>query len=137
MKTLIIDSYTLFREGLCHVLSALDEKMIILQSAEFDEVLKNVTEHADLDMVLLGMHMPAQEDYLMLARIVQRYPALPVVMLSGSNRFNDVQRALNAGAAGYIPKNTSVKEMQHALQLVLAGDIYVPESMTLDDNHIC
>ena len=62
-----------------------------------------------------------------------RFPKVPAVILSGSVRRGDVLTALAAGAAGYIPKTLSGKAMFSALQLILAGEVYVP-SIVLPDS---
>lgn len=136
MKTLIVDEYALFREGLCYVLHALDEQMIILQASDCHHAFKLATGHSDLDLVLLDPHITGNKGCTTLESFVENYPALPVVILSDSRRHDDVRVALNAGAVGYIPKNTDSRLMLYALQIVLAGGIYVPVIATPDNINI-
>jgi len=131
MKTLIVDDHALFREGLCHVLNALDEQVINLQASDYDSAFQQAAEHPDLDLVLLDLNMPGKDGFATLAAFVDKYPALPVVILSGSNQRKDIQRALDAGAVGYIPKDTTSVVMLNALRSILAGGTYVPLIMSL------
>ena len=126
MNVLIVDDHTLFREGLCHVLKSLDEKVCIFQAADYESALQQAAIHTDLDLVLLDLNMPGKDGLVTLRTFVTKYPALPVVMLSGSRLHTDIQRALDTGAVGYIPKFTSSTDMLNALRQILSGATYVP-----------
>jgi len=127
MKILIVDDHALFREGLCHVLNVLDEQVTILQAGNYDSAMQQVSEHTDLDMVLLDLCIPGKDGFITLTTFVEKYPALPVVILSGSNQRKDIQRSLDSGAVGYIPKDTTSIVMLNALRLILSGGTYVPQ----------
>ncbi len=127
MKILIVDDHALFREGLCHVLNALEEQVCILQAADYGSALQQVAAHSDLDLILLDLNMPGKDGFAMLATLVKIYPALPVVMMSGSRQHEDIQRVLDIGAVGYIPKFTTSSGMLNALRLILSGGTYAPQ----------
>lgn len=129
MKILIVDDHALFREGLCHVLDGMEGNIGILEAANYDSALEYVQTIHDLDLVLLDLNMPGKNGFDALDTFTKEYPALPVVILSASDQASDIQRAMDAGALGYIPKDTSSAVMLNALQLVLSGGIYVPPSM--------
>ena len=137
MKILIIDDHALFREGLCHVLQALDEEVDILEAANYEHAIRHVSGHPELDLILLDLNMPGKDGFSALDTLSAQYPALPVVILSASTQRSDIQRALDAGAMGYIPKDTTSSVMLGALRLILSGGIYVPPSMAQGDpeNH--
>lgn len=128
MKFLIADDHPLFREALQGILQQLDAEAQCLEAGNCPEVGALIERHPDLDLVLLDIVMPCGEgrgvDFL--PRLAERYPELPVVMLSASEDPHDIRQALDHGAMGYIPKSLPVKVMVSALQLVLAGGVYVP-----------
>lgn len=130
MKILIVDDHALFREGLCHVLTALDEAIQILEASDFDRAWHYVGANPDLDLVLLDLNMPDKDGFTALDTFTKHYPAMPVVIISASNQRSDVQRALDAGAMGYIPKESTSKVMLSALRLILDGGIYVPSNVS-------
>ena len=134
MKILIVDDHALFREGLCHVLDALENEVNILEAADYDRAMQTITAHPDIDLVLLDLNMPGKDGFTALDTFSHLYPTLPVVILSASNQRSDVQRALDAGAMGYIPKDTTSSIMLSALRLILSGGIYVPPNITQADN---
>ncbi len=129
MKILIVDDHSLFREGLCHVLNALDENVSILQASDYDSAFHQASVNFNLDLVLLDLNMPGKDGFATLSTFVEKYPALPVVILSGSTQRKDIQMALDKGAVGYIPKDTTSVVMLNALRLILSGGTYVPQIM--------
>ena len=65
----------------------------------------------------------------MLRACLERAPAVPIAILSGSKNPADMQRAMDMGAAGYIPKDTSGDLMVNALNMILAGGYYIPKAL--------
>ena len=129
MNILIIDDHPIFREGLRQLLKALDESVVIFQAADYDQALQQASEHSDLDLVLLDLNLPGKDGFITLASLASQCPLLPVVVVSGSSDRSDIQRSLEMGAVGYIPKNTGSAVMINALRLVLSGGIYIPQEL--------
>jgi DNA-binding NarL/FixJ family response regulator len=129
MKVLIVDDHTLFREGLAYVLAELELNMSIFNAIDYDSAMQALIDHSDLDLVLLDLELPGKDGFSVLKVLRQTHPTIPVIILSASNRMNDVQRVLDAGAVGFIPKNTTSKLMLSAVRIILAGGIYFPQSM--------
>lgn len=130
MKILVVDDHALFREGLSHVLQSLEQNVSILEAPNCDVAIQLVSEHADLDLVLLDLNMPGTDSFEVLEMFTKSYPATPVVILSASTQREDVQRALDAGAVGFIGKDTSSALMINALRLIFSGGIYTPPIMS-------
>lgn len=133
LKILIVDDHALFREGLLRVLSDLDEDMTVLSAADVRHAVQEIAAHSDLDLVLLDLNMPGQNGFTALDIFSEKYPALPVIILSASTQRSDIQRCLDGGAVGYIPKDTTSVVMISAVRLVLAGGIYTPPSVLQED----
>ena len=64
-----------------------------------------------------------------LVELRQTYPALPVVVVSASERTSDVIRAIDLGAMGFVPKRSSNAQLTEALKMVMSGGLYVPPMM--------
>jgi len=126
MKILLIDDHALFREGLSHVLCKLEEHVSILEASDLERAMQHIAENPDLDLVLLDLHMPGIGGFEILQKFNKAYPTLPVVIISASTKHSDIQRALDFGALGFIPKDTTGNVMLNALQLILSGGIYTP-----------
>lgn len=85
------------------------------------EVLKQVTP----DIILMDISMPHMNGLEATRRIKQKYPGIPVLILSMYNNPKLVVRALKAGASGYILKESMVEELTLALRAVMEGNIVV------------
>lgn len=126
MQILVVDDHGLIRDALCGVLNELRPNAIIMQAADCCQAMQLVAESPDLEFVLLDLGLPDADGFAMLKDLRDRYPSLPVVVLSALQDRNSVTRALDLGAVGFIPKSAQRAVMISALHLVFAGGIYVP-----------
>ena len=129
MRILIIDDHRLFREAIGHVLRELEEKVVLIEAGTAEEAIGMVRHYQDLDLILLDLNMPGMGGLSSLPKLLELAPTAPVVVVSGSAAGVDVRSAINAGAAGFIPKTASSHELASALRVVLSGEIYVPPSL--------
>lgn len=112
--------------GLRAVLRAIDEDAELLEAADGGEALRLAAQHPDLDLVLLDLEMPGVDGRTGLRRLRAAHPEIPVVIVSAAADGAQMRASLDAGASGYVPKGMPAAEMRAALQLVLAGGVYVP-----------
>ena len=126
MKILIIDDHAMIREGVSAVMVGGIPGARVLQASDGVAGLALATEHADIDVVLLDLVMPGGGGMTMLEAFGRQCPALPVIVLSGSEDIGDVRRAMALGALGYVAKSATSTTLLAALRLVMAGEIYVP-----------
>jgi DNA-binding NarL/FixJ family response regulator len=126
MKTLLADDHPLMREGVRHVLSQLEPPVEIIDAHDYPSLFAQTALHADLDLALVDLNMPGFVGMQGIAQFRNRFPDIPLVVLSASESPHDIRSALEAGALGYIPKATPTGVMLAALRQVLAGDLYVP-----------
>eukprot|EP00611_Tribonema_gayanum_P009419 TRINITY_DN19223_c0_g5_i1.p1 TRINITY_DN19223_c0_g5~~TRINITY_DN19223_c0_g5_i1.p1 ORF type:complete len:156 (-),score=36.41 TRINITY_DN19223_c0_g5_i1:5-472(-) len=129
VKLLIVDDHAIVREGLAALLRQLGPGVVVLQARDVAQGLDVLSGHPDLDLVLLDLMLPGIGGLAAIKEFGARQPGLAVMMLSSSEDPEDVRRALSLGALGYVPKSASPQTLLSALQLVLAGDIYVPPLM--------
>ena len=126
MKILLADDHTLFREAMLHPLRQLDAAAEIFQAGTATQALAIAEEKSDLDLVLLDLNMPGMDGLTAVMTFRDRFPELPLVVLSASEEHHDIQAVLDAGAMGFIPKSSSTQIMLGALRLVLSGGPYIP-----------
>jgi DNA-binding NarL/FixJ family response regulator len=81
------------------------------------------------DLVLLDLALGDADGFDVLVEFRAAYPAVPVVVVSASDRASDVIRAIDSGAMGFVPKKSSHAELHEALRMVMTGSMYVPPSM--------
>jgi DNA-binding NarL/FixJ family response regulator len=126
MKILVVDDHVLIREALRGVLKEVKPDAIILEAPSCGQAMRLIAEHADLGLMLLDLNLPDRNGFSVLAELREQYPAVSVVVMSALQDRSDVVKALDLGAQGYIPKSAQREVMLSALQLVLAGGIYIP-----------
>ena len=129
MKVLVVDDHPLIRQALHAVLTQLDSNLQVLEAGNCPDALELAVANPDLDVVLLDIHLPGLSGLDALQSFRERVPDVPVVVISASEDPNDVTRALDSGAMGFIPKSQSSQVMISALRLVLSGGVYLPHEM--------
>ncbi|MBK9161804.1 MAG: response regulator transcription factor [Nitrosomonadales bacterium] len=126
MKILLADDHALFREGLRYVLQQLPEVCEILEAGNFPEALRLAELHPELDLALLDLNMPGSDGPVSVKFFHQRYPHIPVVVVSGEDGRGNMEKVMNSGAMGFVCKSSTAPVMLSALSLVLSGGVYVP-----------
>jgi DNA-binding NarL/FixJ family response regulator len=126
MKVLLVDDHALIRDGLQTVLRELRPHAIVLEAADCSAGLRLANEHPDLELVVLDLGFPDGSGFALLAELQSRPTAAAIVVLSAAQDPATINRALDLGAAGFIPKSAKRSVMLGAFQLVFAGGIYVP-----------
>lgn len=129
MNVLVVDDHTLFREGLSYLLLKLANDVSILEAADYDSALSLLASNSAIDLTLLDLNLPGKDGFELLNTCLSEYPDVPVTVLSASNSSADMHRALDMGAMGFIPKDSSSELMLSALRTILAGGYYLPSSL--------
>lgn len=134
MKILVVDDHQLIREALRGVLKELRRDAVVLEAPNAAQAEQIIAEQADINLVLLDLTLPDRDGFSVLEELRRRYPAIPVVVLSATQDRSNVVKALDLGASGYIPKSARREVMLSAIQLVLAGGIYIPPQILERDS---
>lgn len=127
---LIADDHPLFRSALQQALSlGLGEQVRLAEAASLAELEVRLTERSDWDLVLLDLNMPGAHGFSGLVLLRGQYPQIPVVMVSAQEEPAIIARAREFGASGFIPKSSSLQQIQAAVQTVLDGELCWPEQL--------
>ncbi|MBI3903733.1 MAG: response regulator transcription factor [Nitrosomonadales bacterium] len=125
MKILLVDDHALFRDGMHYVLRQLDEHVDILDAGNFPAALTLAEGNPDLDLILLDLHLPGSAGVPSVKLLHTHHPAIPIVVISGTDQRDDIEKVMNNGAMGFISKMSSSDSMVQALRLVLDGGVYL------------
>lgn len=131
IKVLLVDDHALFRDGMRYVLQQLADDVEILDTGNFTEALQLVQGNPDIDLALLDLNMPDSEGVASLQLFHQRFPEVPLVVISGSDQRDDIENVMHLGAMGFISKMSPSKVMLSALRMVLDGGIYLPPQLLM------
>lgn len=133
MKILVADDHALIREAFRHLLTELEDGMVVLEAGDCDSACQLIAQHPDLDLVLLDLRLPGAGGLSTLEKLRTEHPTLPVVVVSALEDPGTVRGALARGAMGFIPKSSSNDVMLSALRLVLSGGRYLPPEILSGD----
>ena len=129
MKVLLVDDHPLILAALQSVIQGLGDDVTVI-GVETAEAARGVLREDDgFDLVLLDLALGEVDGFDVLAELRATWPAIPVVVVSASERTSDVIRALDLGAMGFVPKRSSNDSLSDALTLVMNGGLYVPPAM--------
>jgi DNA-binding NarL/FixJ family response regulator len=129
MKILVVDDHVLIRDALRGALKELHGVASILEASDGRQTMRLIQEHPDLALVLLDLNLPDRDGFAVLAELRKLYPTISIVVLSAFRDRDTIAKALELGAVGFIPKSAQREVMLKALQLVLAGGMYIPPEM--------
>lgn len=126
MRVLLVDDHPLILSALRSVIEGLGDDVEVVGVGSAAEARQTLKEDAGFDLALLDLQLGDANGFDLLADMRQAYPALPVVVISASDRSSDVIRAIDMGAMGFVPKRASNDQLYEALRTVMSGGVYVP-----------
>jgi len=125
---IVADDHPLFRTAIKEALEAEQGQTRFLEASSFESLQELVDRHKEVDLVLLDLHMPGVSGFAGLIYLCKRYPSVPVVIISANEDPVVIRRAIEHGAAGYIPKSSSIETITSAIASVLLGEIWTPDT---------
>jgi len=137
MKILVVDDQFLSRDALCAVLKQLKSGATVLEAVDGRGTMQLVSAHGDIDLILLELNLPDRDGLSVLRELRERHPAISVAVLSGRRDRASVVKALDLGALGFISKSGQWGVMLSALNLVLAGGVYIPPEILSREDEEC
>ncbi len=126
MRVLVADDHELVTDALKKYLKRIDPDVEVCRATKFEEAVDRVQGSDGFDLIILDLYFPDMPGLEGLARLRRQCPDVPIVMISGIADHHTMMDALDRGAAGFIPKDLPSTTIVKALELVLAGERYVP-----------
>lgn len=124
IRILIVDDQELMRRGLAMLLGTVDDVVVVGEASHGEEAL-NAVGHALPDVVLTDARMPVMDGLEFTAECARLHPELPVIILTTFDDAPVVKGALNAGAAGFLLKDSSTEDLVAAVRAALAGGLTI------------
>ncbi len=126
---LIADDHPLFRAALRLAASESLPDCRVKEVADLSGALAALATEPDTDLVLLDLHMPGSQGLSGLAALRGQHPGVAVLVVSAHDEAHIVRRALDHGAAGFIPKSASPAEIGEAIRSVLDCGNWLPPTL--------
>ncbi len=128
IRILVADDHAIVRDGLKQIVSDTSDIVVSGEASNGREALNKALKD-DYDVVLLDITMPDRSGLEILKEIKGQKPELPVLILSIHPEEQYAVRALKAGAAGYLTKESASEELIRAMRKVSSGGKYVTSSL--------
>ena len=126
---MIVDDHPLFREGMQQMIDRDAALKVCGEAATPAAAMKAVAE-LEPDLVLVDISLEGGDGIDLIKSLKEKYENLPILVISMHNESLYAERALRAGALGYVMKNEAARTVKAAIFKVLGGDIFLSEKMS-------
>ena len=127
-KIIIADDHPLFRQALLGTLKTKLTYTQWLEAQTVEELEQLLSSNTNSDLLLLDLNIPGAHGFNTLIHIRNHFPQIPVVVVSAHEDQETISKAMEFGAAGFIPKSTPIEDIFSAIVSVLSGDIWLPKT---------
>lgn len=127
-RILMVDDHPIVREGMGQFLNLQPDLELSAEAENADQALACVNARQP-DLVIVDITLQGDSGLELVRTLRHRYPQLPTLVMSMHDELLFAERALRAGASGYLMKLEATEQILQAIRSVLAGEIYLSPSM--------
>ena len=129
IRIILADDHQMFLDGLAALLAQINGVEVVAAVNDGAQLLETL-ETTPADLVIADLHMPVLNGLEATRKIMELYPSVKVMGLTMDDEPENVQDMLEAGASGYILKNTGKLELETAIRQMMAGGTYLSQSLS-------
>jgi len=133
-RILIVEDHALVREAMAQTLQHLEPGVECVEASNADNALERLAEGEDWDLAVIDLMLPDMNGFSLLGVMAKRFPDIPAIVVSALDDPASVQRAMKAGASGFVPKASSGADLLKAIRIVLDGGVFMPAGMSDQDS---
>lgn len=129
MRILVADDHELFLKGLEFILSDVSKDLQLVFAKSYTDIFKILETDRGFNLVLTDLAMPGANWEEAITRIHSTLPETPIIILSAVFDKEIVEKTIEIGVSGYIPKTSSNAVILSAVNLVMSGGVYIPPEL--------
>lgn len=126
LTIIIADDHPLVREALGQALRQAMTGVVVVGASDLDGARRALDEAESVDLLILDLDMPGMDGFAGLVAVRASHPAVPVAIVSSTRESAVMRRAIEFGAAAFVPKSAALETIASALQSVLDGEVWLP-----------
>jgi two-component system NarL family response regulator len=128
IRLLVVDDHHVVRSGLAASLGLEDDLAVIAEAGQADEAVAQFRKHQP-DVVLMDLRLPGANGIAAVTALRSQWPEARVLMFTTFEGEEDIYRAMQAGARGYLLKSAPREELLAAIRAVAAGERHLPPAL--------
>jgi DNA-binding NarL/FixJ family response regulator len=130
IRVLVVDDHPVVRAGLCGMLAVADDLQVVGEAANGRDAVAEA-ERLQPDVILMDLRLPEMDGADATARIHAAHPAIRILVVTTYDTDRDILRAVEAGAAGYLLKDTPMADLAEAVRRAARGEtVLAPPAVT-------
>ena len=130
IRILVAEDREIVRDGICAIIAQQSNLTVVAQAKNGEEAVQLYRERQP-DVVLTDLRMPVMEGVEEIEQIISEFPQAKIIILTTYDTDEDIYRGLQAGAKGYLLKDTSSEELATAIRTVDQGQKYIPQQVVM------
>jgi two-component system NarL family response regulator len=128
IRILVVDDHHVVRSGLAASLGLEDDLNVVAEAGSADEAVAQFRKHHP-DVVLMDLRLPGANGTAATASLRREWPDARVLMFTTFDGEEDIYRAMQAGARGYLLKSAARGELLSAIRAIAAGERHLPPAL--------
>ena len=128
IRILIADDHFIVRSGLVSLIHAEPDMKVVAEAVDGSQAVDFFRKHQP-DLTLMDLRMPVKNGNETIEAIRREFPEARILVLTAFSGDEDIHRALNAGAQGYLLKSATSDELIPAIRAVAAGELWIPRDI--------
>lgn len=132
IRIAVVDDHSIMRAVYRSLVDDSPEFIMAWSASTVEEARLHVERDEAPDVMIMDVTLPDGTGYDLLGEVLQKFPSLPVLMVSAHEEKSYVRKAAEGGARGYLVKDSSPSELMDALEAVLSGETYFKPALDKD-----
>jgi two-component system response regulator DegU len=129
IQIILVDDHAIVRDGIKQLLQKEENFLVLGEASNFAELLQLLKSYSP-DIILMDISLPDKSGIEITKELSKNHPGIKIVMLSMHVNEEFILNSLDAGADGYLPKNTNKKELVECINTVFSGNQYFNSSVS-------